>query len=379
MRPSKFQRASSVSSLMIGGALNARWLDVPPPSGNARVTVVIPCYNYGRYLPACVASVLAQQDVKADALILNDASTDDTAAVAGALATADPRVTVINHATNAGHIATFNEGLAKATGDYIVLLSADDMLTRGSLRRATAVLEAHPEVGLVYGHPRVVHTGEMTPARTRGRGGLVWEGREWISAQCRRGLSCIYSPEACVRASVQHSVGGYSPELPHSGDVEMWLRFAAVSGVARINSDQAYRRIHDESMMRTTFAGLLTDLEHRLEAFEAFFARAGAQLPTAEQDRLTARRRLAGEALEQACVLLRDPTGDRRDVARFVGFARSAAGEQEGATWQWHEYRALAGGERRADRIRTAQLQLYSVRRDLENRYRWCRWRLAGV
>jgi glycosyltransferase involved in cell wall biosynthesis len=364
---------------MLNATLNPRLHDVPAPSGNARVTVVIPCYNYGRYLPACVASVLAQEDVRVDALILNDASTDDTATVAHRLAEADGRVAVINHASNCGHISTFNEGLAAATGDYIVLLSADDMLTRGSLRRATAVLDAHPSVGLVYGHPRVIHTGEMTPARTHERGVLIWDGPQWISAQCRRGLSCIYSPEACVRASVQHSIGGYSPELPHAGDVEMWLRFAAVSDVARVNSDQAYRRVHDASMMQTTFAGLLTDLQQRLEAFEAFFAGAGASLPQAQHDRATVRRRLAGEALEQACVLLRDTAPDPEAVTAFVNFAQHAAGGDQQARWQWREYAALAAADRRRDGLQAARLRFYSARRDLENRYRWCRWRLAGV
>ena len=174
-------------------------------------------------------------------LILDDASTDGSRDVARALADGDARVAVIQHERNHGHIATYNEGLGQATGDYVVLLSADDMLTRGSLARAAAVMEARPRVGLVYGHPRVIHD-EITPARTRGRGVRVWAGVDWISAQCRRGLSCIYSPEVCVRSSIQRAVGGYTPSLPHTGDLEMWLRIAAVADVARVNCDQAYRR-----------------------------------------------------------------------------------------------------------------------------------------
>jgi cellulose synthase/poly-beta-1,6-N-acetylglucosamine synthase-like glycosyltransferase len=44
----------------------------------------------------------------------------------------------------------YNEGLAAASGEYVVVLSADDILSPGSLARATALLEAHPKVGFAY-------------------------------------------------------------------------------------------------------------------------------------------------------------------------------------------------------------------------------------
>jgi glycosyltransferase involved in cell wall biosynthesis len=95
-----------------------------PFVGAPRVSVVIPCYRYGVYLPAAVASALDQADLDVDVLIVDDASPDDSAKVAEELASADPRVDVLVHEENAGHIRTYNDGLAKATGDYLVLLSA---------------------------------------------------------------------------------------------------------------------------------------------------------------------------------------------------------------------------------------------------------------
>ena len=70
------------------------------------------------------------------------------------LAARDKRVKVLVHEQNAGHIATYNDGLAVATGDYVALLSADDLLTRDSLTRAVALMEHHPRVGFVYGYAR---------------------------------------------------------------------------------------------------------------------------------------------------------------------------------------------------------------------------------
>src|SRR5689334_12258407 len=112
-----------------------------PLRGRPSVTVVIPCYNYGHYVGTAVRSVLDQPGVDVDVILTDDASTDGSAEVVRELAAADPRVRAILHRRNFGHIATYNEGLEQATGDYVVLLSADDALTPGSLARAAALLE----------------------------------------------------------------------------------------------------------------------------------------------------------------------------------------------------------------------------------------------
>ena len=117
------------------------------------VSVVIPCYKYGHFLEDVVASVLDDQEgVDVRVLIIDDASPDDSAEVARKIAARDPRVEVIVHETNKGNIATFNEGLLEwADGDYCALVSADDRLTPGALRRARDLLTPTPTSGFVYG------------------------------------------------------------------------------------------------------------------------------------------------------------------------------------------------------------------------------------
>src|SRR5689334_17262922 len=75
------------------------------------VDVVIPCYNYGHFLPGCVNSVLSQLGVDVRILIIDDSSPDDSAAVGQHLATQHEAVTFRRHDTNKGHIATYNEGI----------------------------------------------------------------------------------------------------------------------------------------------------------------------------------------------------------------------------------------------------------------------------
>jgi cellulose synthase/poly-beta-1,6-N-acetylglucosamine synthase-like glycosyltransferase len=112
---------------------------------------------------------------------------------------------LIEHEVNRGHIATYNDGLKQVRGDYVVLLSADDVLTPGSLARSTALLERHPEVGLVYGYPLDFHDAPVS-ASTRASSWTTWPGEDWVRRVCVRGRNIIVNPEAVLRRSLLEEV-----------------------------------------------------------------------------------------------------------------------------------------------------------------------------
>jgi glycosyltransferase involved in cell wall biosynthesis len=270
--------------------------------GLKTVSVIVPSYNYGAVLTGCVQSVLRQPGVDVRVLVIDDCSTDDDTHVVGQrLAAADGRVEFRRHECNRGLIATANEGLAWADGDYVVLLSADDELAPGALHRAAQVLERSPEIGMVYGRAPYWHTGKPVPnAKGRWHGTTVWSGVEWIGTRCRSGYNCISSPEVVVRNSVQQAAGGYEPECPHMSDLNMWLRIAAVSDIAYIRGvPQAFYRIHADSMFRSAMTPLL-ELTERRRAFDAFFARSGDLFEGATDLRRIVGRTLARQALWRA-------------------------------------------------------------------------------
>jgi glycosyltransferase involved in cell wall biosynthesis len=265
------------------------------------VSVIVPCYGYAPLLEGCVTSVLSQRDVEVRVLILDDCSPDDTPLVGRRLADADPRVDYRRHRGNRGLVATANEGLRWAQGRYVVLLSADDLLVPGSLARAASVMDAHPDVGMVYGRPLLARAGRPMPEPSgRWRGTDVWPGAEWIRRRCRTGHNCISSPEVVVRTSVQAAVGGYDPACFHTSDLNMWLRIAAVSDVAYVRGvPQAVYRIHPGSMLRSQ-DGPMVDLRERLAAFDSFFDRCAGDLDDAAELQALARRALARQALWRA-------------------------------------------------------------------------------
>ena len=258
------------------------------------VTVVVPCYNYGRYLRQCVSSILAQ-DVDLSVDIIDDASTDNTEPVGSALAADDRRVAYSRHVHNLGHIATFNEGLDRADGTYSLLLSADDMLAPGALRRAVNVLDRHPDVALLYGQavqfqesPPVAASPLATPDVR------IWEGAEFVAQCCTEVWNPVSSPTAIVRTSVQKSVGGYLPSLPHAGDVEMWLRLATRGRVAELQGAvQAYYRVHDNNMHGNWFYDFLVNDREMRVAYETFFLDSAAFIENRDELRRQCSRRLA--------------------------------------------------------------------------------------
>lgn len=257
------------------------------------VSVVIPCYNYGHFLEDAVASVLADQDnVDVRVLIIDDASPDGSADVARKIAAREPRVEVAVHSANKGNIATFNEGLLEwADGDYSLLLSADDRLTPGALRRARDLLDARPNVGFVYGRALWWNDDAPLPAaRMRVRGWSVWPGHWWLERRFRDAENPITAPEVVVRTSVQKRVGGYDPRLPRAGDLEMWMRLAANADVGFLRGvDQAYYRLHAQNMRKDVT--VLMDLHERRRVFEVTLDHYG--------DRLSDRKRLSDQVLRK--------------------------------------------------------------------------------
>jgi glycosyltransferase involved in cell wall biosynthesis len=266
------------------------------------VSVVIPCYNYGQFLRDAVNSVLTDQDgVDVRVLVIDDASTDDSVEVAKAIAAEDSRVEVAVHAVNRRNIATYNEGLLDwADGDYTVLLSADDRLTPGALPRAVQLLDANPAVGFAYGHPLHVREGApLPPPRTQVQGWSIWSGQWWIERRFRSSVNCITSPEVVVRTSLQQKVGGYDPRLPHTADLEIWMRLAAHADVGYVRGvDQAFYRMHGQNM--TADRNKLVDLKQRQLAFEVLLETCGDMLAKADQLNETVHRKLSWEALWRA-------------------------------------------------------------------------------
>jgi glycosyltransferase involved in cell wall biosynthesis len=124
-------------------------------SGSARVSVVLPFLNASRFMRECIDSVLSQTYMDWELILVDDGSSDDSAAIAQGYVDRDPeRVRCIEHPghENRGISASRNLGVRHARGEYIAELDADDVWLPDKLARLVPELETHPEAGMVYGN-----------------------------------------------------------------------------------------------------------------------------------------------------------------------------------------------------------------------------------
>jgi glycosyltransferase involved in cell wall biosynthesis len=146
------------------------------------VSIVVPCYNYGRYLRDCLDRIFAQEGCyDIEVIAINDHSTDDTLEILRSYT--DSRLRIIDHQVNRGHVFTMNEGLAAARGKYLVRVDPDDRHRRNFLSRTVPILEAHPEVGLVYADVALIDAaGRITAERADcEHGGRDFKGNELVA------------------------------------------------------------------------------------------------------------------------------------------------------------------------------------------------------
>ena len=119
------------------------------------VSFVVPCYNYGRYLPDCLSAILGQEgDYPFEIIAIDDCSSDNTQDVLKQFG--DSRMRVLIHEKNEGHVKTISQGLRESRGKYVSRIDPDDRHRPYFLAETVSRLERYPEVGFVYGDAALI-------------------------------------------------------------------------------------------------------------------------------------------------------------------------------------------------------------------------------
>ncbi|HWA00955.1 MAG TPA: glycosyltransferase family A protein [Caulobacterales bacterium] len=318
-----------------------------------RVDVVVPCYNYARYLERCVETMLNQRGVDVRVLIIDDCSKDDSAEIAAAIAARDPRVTFWRNEQNLGHIKTFNRGILDwVEADYYTLVSADDALTPGSLARAAAVLSAHPDVHLVYGMAVIIDDDDALPGIEDAAEATyqIISGRDFLKQSCEWGTPAA-SPCVLLRTSQQKALGGYCDKMIHTSDMEMWMRFATRGPVGIVRDPQGYYRWHGANMTLKHTSGAMRDARLRIFTCQYVYDTwNGADIPDFDLWLASLKQRLGREGLRRASAALED--GDTQAYGECRDFVREYAPEllNSPLAWRLSAQRAMGPAVSRAMR-----------------------------
>jgi glycosyltransferase involved in cell wall biosynthesis len=151
-------------------------------TSHTQVSFVVPCHNYGRFLADCLNSIFRQEgDYSFEVVAIDDASNDDTLAVLERFA--DPRLRVLRHESNQGHVKTITRGLREASGRFVARIDPDDRYRPYFLREVMPRLESYPDVAFVYGDAALINEeGRVTSDRSDSRhGGRDFKGNEFVA------------------------------------------------------------------------------------------------------------------------------------------------------------------------------------------------------
>ncbi len=207
-----------------------------------KVTVYITCHNYGRFVGQAIDSVFGQMFDDWELFIINDGSTDDSAAVIDERAASHPdRVRVFHHATPLGVPACANLAIEMASAEYLVRLDADDYFDESALLTMTTFLDRNPDVALVF--PNYVYVDEDGAL-------LGLEYRKRVDAESE--VLDLPAHGACTmaRKRILKAVGGYSLEFPAQDGHQIWLKILHRYKVASVSTPLFFYRQHPASLSR---------------------------------------------------------------------------------------------------------------------------------
>lgn len=204
------------------------------------VSVIIPCYNHGRYLAEAIESVLAQTWSRVEIVIVDDGSTDDTASVASKY----PGARYI-YQTNQGLAAARNRGVSRSNGEYLIFLDADDRLTPTAIQDGVDCFRLHPGCGLVFGAGiGFADSGTPVPASSSATCGP--DSYEHLLRS-----NFIWMPHMAMysRAAFEEA-GGYDAGFDGAADYALNMKIARLFPIASHQAVVAEARYRADSMSR---------------------------------------------------------------------------------------------------------------------------------
>ncbi len=206
-------------------------------TGTRSVTAIVPVFNGERFLGECLASITAQERPPDELIVVDDGSTDGSAAIAEA----HPGTRVLRRSHEGLHL-TRNAGVAAATGAWIAWCDADDTWKPDKLRRQLEHLDEHPDDDIV-----------LTRMEHRFEEGAAWPF--WLRPDQRFGdLDGVAMSSGLFRREVFERVGGFRDQ--RNGDFDLVIR-ARTAGcrIEVLDAVLHVRRIHGANMMTTTPEG----------------------------------------------------------------------------------------------------------------------------
>lgn len=203
----------------------------------AAIDVLITVYNGESYISQTLDSVIAQTFTDWRLIVVDDLSTDRTAAIVSDYARRDQRILLVK-GEHKGIAAAANIGLAYVTAPLIARLDGDDIALPERLQVQFDYLQQHPDV-LAVGSDVMLINEHNKPLRRR-KAPTGWENiREILKTR-----NCMCHPSATIRSEALRRIGGYREKFRNSLDYDLWLRISEIGKIENISQDLLLYRRH---------------------------------------------------------------------------------------------------------------------------------------
>jgi len=210
------------------------------------IAVSVTTYDYAKYLPQCLDSILSQTKKANEIFVVDDASMDNTQKI---IKKYKNKVNYIRFDKNYGIVCkTYNEGLKRAKSDYLLWISADDWLHPKMLEKEARVLDQNPDIGMVYAQAYDVVNNKKQLIIHPGSGNNNYKRRNNEFELLLTKGNYIPCLTALVRKKVYEDVGYFDEYFNLMGDYEMWIRIAKKYPVAYLAQPLAYYRLHEKNL-----------------------------------------------------------------------------------------------------------------------------------
>jgi glycosyltransferase involved in cell wall biosynthesis len=191
----------------------------------SKVSVLMPSFNYARYLPAAIDSVLSQSYANLELIITDDCSTDESREIVEHWRRLDNRIVPVLHEVNHGLARARNSGLAVSSGGFVALCDADDVWLPEKLKTQMECFHAHPELGVVHSDSAIIDgEGRLTGQRFSSllhRKGQITSGN-LFEVLCERNFLCV--PTVILRREAIEYAGGFEENLRSLEDWVCWTK-----------------------------------------------------------------------------------------------------------------------------------------------------------
>jgi glycosyltransferase involved in cell wall biosynthesis len=203
-----------------------------------RVSVIVPCFNYSRYLPDCVGSLLRQSLRDWECIVVDDGSTDATPEVCAQLASADQRIKYLWQ-ENRGLSAARNAGIRASIGDLLQFLDSDDLLEPEKLRTQVDWLDRNPQVDVVVGQAAFFKDGDAQRVKPWALDPALSD--EPLAALVAKNSFVVNA--VLIRRRVVDAIGLFDETLRAHEDWDYWLRCALAGRKFAVQSAEDARAL----------------------------------------------------------------------------------------------------------------------------------------